>query len=533
MAPGARLFAPSKRFGTGMWLLLPLVLWTIFPACLLSTKVSPLIEKISDQKDFKKLLRTRNNVLVLYSKSSAAADSSLRLLSDVAQAVKGRGTISWIDCGDSESRKLCKKMKVDPSSKEKGVELLHYKDGTFHTEYTRAPTFKSMVAFLKDPEGAPLWEEDPDAKDIVHIDSEKELKRLLKKEDKPVLLMFYAPWCGVCKRMMPSFQQASTELKGKYVFAGMNVYSAEFEKIKEEYSVRGYPTICYFEKGKFLFNFENYSATAKDIAEWLQNPQPPKPQAPETPWPEEDNAIYHLTDDDFDKFIKEHSSVLVMFYAPWCGHCKKMKPEYESAAEILHADSERPGVLAAVDATVNKAVAEKFHISGFPTLKYFQDGEEKYTLPHLRTKSKIVEWLQNPQAPPPPEPTWEERQTSVTHLAGEDFRESLKKKKHALVMFYAPWCPHCKNSIPHFTTAAELFKEDRKIAYAAVDCAKEQNHDLCKQEGVDGYPTFNYYNYGKFIEKYNGDRGESGFSTFMRTLRERDHERIGKRKDEL
>ncbi|KAL8183154.1 UNVERIFIED_CONTAM: Protein disulfide-isomerase A5 [Gekko kuhli] len=70
-----------------------------------------------------------------------------------------------------------------------------------------------------------------------------------------------------------------------------------------------------------------------------------------------------------------------------------MKPEYEKAAEMLHADSDRAGVLAAVDATANKAVTERFRISGFPTLKYFQDGEEKYTLPHLRTKSKIIEWL--------------------------------------------------------------------------------------------------------------------------------------------
>uniref|UniRef100_A0A8C5JTB5 Protein disulfide-isomerase A5 n=1 Tax=Junco hyemalis TaxID=40217 RepID=A0A8C5JTB5_JUNHY len=503
------------------------------PAFVHSLKVSPLIEKISDHKDFKKLLRTRNNVLVLYSKSATAAESSLRLLSSVAQEVKGRGTISWIDCGDTESRKLCKKMKVDPNSKEKGVDLLHYKDGAFHTAYNRAVTLKSMVAFLKDPEGAPLWEEDPEAKDIVHVDSEKELRRLLKKEDKPLLMMFYAPWCGVCKRMMPSYQQAATELKGKYVLAGMNVYSAEFERIKEEFNVRGYPTICYFEKGKFLFNFENFGATAADIAEWLKHPQAPQPQAPETPWADEENVVYHLTDEDFDKFIKDHSSVLVMFHAPWCGHCKKMKPEYEKAAEFLHVTSDSPGVLAAVDATVNKALAERYHISGFPTLKYFKDGEEKYTLPHLRTKKKIIEWLQNPEAPPPPEPAWEEKQTSVIHLAGEDFRESLKKKKHTLVMFYAPWCPHCKNAIPHFTTAAEVFKEDRKIAYAAVDCAKGQNHDLCKQEGVDGYPTFNYYNYGKFVEKYTGDRGESGFTTFMRTLRERDHERVGKKKDEL
>lgn len=51
-----------------------------------------------------------------------------------------------------------------------------------------------------------------------------------------------------------------------------------------------------------------------------------------------------------------------------------------------------------------------------------------------------------------------------------------------------------------------------QIVYAAVDCTKGQNHELCKQEGVEGYPTFNHYNYGKFVEKYNGERGVSALS---------------------
>lgn len=55
---GLRLTAP--------WLL---VFQVVLPAWLSSTKVSSLIERISDPKDLKKLLRTRNNVLVLYSKS--------------------------------------------------------------------------------------------------------------------------------------------------------------------------------------------------------------------------------------------------------------------------------------------------------------------------------------------------------------------------------------------------------------------------------------------------------------------------------
>ncbi|XP_025769325.1 protein disulfide-isomerase A5 [Puma concolor] len=526
---GSALPAPGPRGTCGE---LPPNPGVVLPTWLSCTKVSSLIERISDPKDLKKLLRTRNNVLVLYSKSEAAAESHLRLLSTVAQAVKGQGTICWVDCGDAESRKLCKKMKVDLSPKDKKVELFHYQDGAFHTEYNRAVTFKSIVAFLKDPKGPPLWEEDPGAKDVVHIDSEKDFRRLLKKEEKPLLMMFYAPWCSVCKRIMPHFQKAATQLRGHVVLAGMNVYPSEFENVKEEYNVRGYPTICYFEKGRFLFQYDNYGSTAEDIVEWLKNPQPPQPQVPETPWADEGGSVYHLTDEDFDQFVKEHSSVLVMFHAPWCGHCKKMKPEFENAAEVLHGEADSSGVLAAVDATVNKALAERFHISEFPTLKYFKNGE-KYAVPALRTKKNFIEWMRNPEAPPPPEPTWEEQQTSVLHLVGDNFRETLKKKKHTLVMFYAPWCPHCKKVIPHFTATANVFKDDRKIACAAVDCVRDKNQDLCQQEAIKAYPTFHYYHYGKFAEKYDSDRTELGFTNFIRTLREGDHERLGKKKEEL
>ncbi|XP_069052507.1 protein disulfide-isomerase A5 isoform X2 [Lepisosteus oculatus] len=368
---------------------------SILPALLQAAKVSPLIEKVSDHKDFKKLLRTRTNVLILYTNSASSGESQLKLLSNVAQAVKGEGTIAWVNCGDSESRKLCKKMKVDPSSKRSGAEMIHYKDGTFHTEYNRPETFKSMVAFLRDPTGPPLWEENPEAKDVVHIENEKDFRKLLKKEERPILMMFYAPWCGVCKRMMPAFQQAATETKGRYVLAGMNVHPAEFDGLKQEFDVKGYPTFCYFEKGKFLHHYENYGATAKDIADWMKNPQPPQPKTPEIPWSEQGSAVHHLTEETFDHFLEEHPSVLVMFYAPWCGHCKKMKPEYDEAAEFLNKDKDSPGVLAAVDATIHKTIGERYHISGFPTVKYFENGEEKYTLPHLRNKDKIIEWLHN------------------------------------------------------------------------------------------------------------------------------------------
>jgi len=108
--------------------------------------------------------------------------------------------------------------------------------------------------------------------------------------------------------------------------------------------------------------------------------------------------VHVLKDDTFDSFLGDNEHVLVKFYAPWCGHCKSLAPEFDSAASALH-ESGSSLKLAKIDCTVEKTVCGKYSISGYPTVKLFSGASFSMDYDGQRTSASIVTWMKSKTGP--------------------------------------------------------------------------------------------------------------------------------------
>jgi protein disulfide-isomerase A6 len=228
------------------------------------------------------------------------------------------------------------------------------------------------------------------------------------------------------------------------------------------------------------------------------------------------DGVLDLNGDNFDDYVGKDKAALVEFYAPWCGHCKSLVPEYGKLGKAVKAAGASGKVIVAkVNAEQHSDLGSRFGVSGFPTIKFFPQGSlqvEDYQ--GGRDAASFVKFLNEKTGSSLFIPR---ETTAVTVLDSANFDSiALDNSKDVLVEFYAPWCGHCKSLAPTYEKVAATFAGDSHVVIANMNADEAQNKGIASRYGVSGFPTIKFFPKGnKDGEEYNAGRGGDDFVKFI------------------
>ncbi|TPX15396.1 uncharacterized protein E0L32_004376 [Thyridium curvatum] len=223
-----------------------------------------------------------------------------------------------------------------------------------------------------------------------------------------------------------------------------------------------------------------------------------------------DSDVTQLTKATFDDFVKTNDLVLAEFFAPWCGHCKALAPEYEEAATTL---KEKNIKLAKIDCTEEQDLCSTHGVEGYPTLKIFRGPDNVSAYKGQRKANAITSYMIKQSLP-------------AVSLLTKDTLEEFKKADKAVVVAYFDASDKASNET--FTQIADKLRDN--FPFGASNDAALAEAEGVKVPGVVLYKDFDEGKSvfsGKFeaeaIEKFTktastpliGEVGPETYSDYM------------------
>jgi len=257
--------------------------------------------------------------------------------------------------------------------------------------YSGAPDKDSLISFVKPLMVATVFEF-----------SEDEIEAIFGNQQNTAIL-FRDP-SDKDAAFMKTFEEAAKAHKGKILFSysgitdGIQERLAEFMGVTKEH-LPVLRIIMPADMKKFQHPGKVSELTVDSIGTYVQDVLDGKVKPflkSEAPVDNTNNAVSIIVGETFDEIVKDTTKdVLVKYYAPWCGHCKKLAPIWEELGEFYKDNANL--VIAKFDATVNEA--EGVEIRGYPTLIFYpKDNKEGITYEGDRDVESFKAWL-NENAP--------------------------------------------------------------------------------------------------------------------------------------
>lgn len=103
--------------------------------------------------------------------------------------------------------------------------------------------------------------------EVLSLTNAADFDKVVAGSELPVLVDFWAPWCGPCRMMAPQFEQAARQLKGQALFIKVN--SDEAPSLSQRYAIRSIPTLVQLRGGQELQRVSG-AFQAGQIIQWLR-----------------------------------------------------------------------------------------------------------------------------------------------------------------------------------------------------------------------------------------------------------------------
>jgi len=358
--------------------------------------------------------------------------------------------------------------------------------------------------------------------------TDKTFEKTVVNSEDPFFVLFYAPWCGHCKAIAPKWDKAAAAVAGIVTMA--QVDADKYGSLSQKYGVSGFPTIKIFGADKKApKDYQGQRETeglvqgAMQAAQDVINKRLGKGGSSGgggggggghgSGGPSD---VVELTEQTFQaKVLDSEELWIVAFTAPWCGHCKNLIPQFESAS----ADLKGKAKLGNVDATVHGELAQKFNVNGYPTIKVFPGGKKSGEAEDYeggRSASDFVtfgeeEFLKN--APPP---------EVIQAINASAFESECVSKQICFVAFLPLLQDSLKaGRLEHIETmkaTAEKYKR-RPFGWVWVEATVQPDIENVFGVGGFGYPALSAFNAKKM--RYSTMKGQfspTGLKEFVNRL---------------